>query len=283
LGGVQASAKKPPSARRTSAFWLLMTHLMTHSPKIWLIGGTAESAEITRSIATLIIPCIVSVTTASARFLYPETPNLKIWVGRLDSDQLGLFLQQERIIGILDASHPYAIEVSQMAIAASQQYNLPYLRYERPQLQSSSDAIYLPNLETLLNGDYLTGKRVLLVLGYRPLECFQIWHDRATLFARILPSKTALEAAIAAGFTSDRLIALRPPVSAKLETALWQQWEISTVVTKASGTAGGEDIKQKVAAELGMTLIVIERPSLDYPQQTNDLNRAIEFCQNLSC
>jgi precorrin-6A/cobalt-precorrin-6A reductase len=253
---------------------------MTDYPKqIWLIGGTAESAEIARSIAALKIPCIVSVTTESAKCLYPETPELKIWVGRLDRDRIRVFLQQEGIIGILDASHPYAVVVSQMAIAASQQYNLPYLRYERPPIQNSSNALYLPSFETLLDEDYLTGQRVFLTIGYRPLEYFKTWHDRSTLFARILPSQTALEAAMAAGFTSDRLIALRPPISAELETALWKQWQISMLVTKASGTAGGEDVKQKVAAELGIQLMIIDRPSVNYSQQTSDLKKAIEFCK----
>jgi precorrin-6A/cobalt-precorrin-6A reductase len=89
----------------------------------------------------------------------------------------------------------------------------------------------------------------------------------------------SLEAALAAGFTPERIIALRPPISADLETALWRQWEISMVVTKASGAPGGEDVKRKVAAELGVPLIIIDRPFIDYPQQTGDLSTAIAFCQ----
>ncbi|MGB7273629.1 MAG: cobalt-precorrin-6A reductase, partial [Geitlerinemataceae cyanobacterium] len=253
---------------------------MTNDPKqIWLIGGTTESAEIARSIAVLKIPCIVSVTTESAKSLYPETSEFTIKVGKLEPDRIQFFLQQENIIGILDASHPYAIEVSQMAIVASQLYDIAYLRYERPQIRESSNAIYLPSFETLLNGEYLTRQRVLLTVGYRPLELFKTWQAQSTLFARILPSLTALEAAIVAGFTNDRLIALRPPISAELETALWRQWKISIVVTKASGTAGGEDVKQTVAAKLGIGLIIIDRPSVDYLHQTNDVKTAIEFCQ----
>jgi precorrin-6A/cobalt-precorrin-6A reductase len=121
---------------------------------------------------------------------------------------------------------------------------------------------------------------VLLTVGYRYLHLFSSWQERSTLFARILPSVTALGAALAAGFSSDRLIALRPPVSVDLEKALWQQWQISLVVTKASGTAGGEDVKRAVAAELGIGLIAIARPEVVYPQQTSELSRALEFCSD---
>jgi precorrin-6A/cobalt-precorrin-6A reductase len=90
---------------------------------------------------------------------------------------------------------------------------------------------------------------------------------------------TSLEVAIASGFSSERIIALRPPVTAELEKALWHQWDISLVVTKASGTAGGENIKRIIAAELGIPLIVIARPVVEYPQQTSNLLVALEFCR----
>jgi precorrin-6A/cobalt-precorrin-6A reductase len=250
--------------------------------RLWLIGGTQESAELAKAIAQAGLPCVVTVTTESARSLYPPSPNLTVWVGRLDPQQLELFLQAHQIGCVLDASHPFAIAVSQLAIAAAQNRKIPYLRYERQGVSQSEGNAMQPlvcdSFDTLLAGDYLRG-RVLLTIGYRSLPLFQPWHDRATLFARILPSAIALETALAAGFTADRLIALRPPISADLERALWQQWQISMVITKASGAAGGEDVKRQVAAELGMTLVTIDRPAIDYPQQTSDLRSAVAFCQ----
>jgi precorrin-6A/cobalt-precorrin-6A reductase len=50
------------------------------------------------------------------------------------------------------------------------------------------------------------------------------------------------------------------------------------VVSKASGRAGGEEIKQRVSQLLEISLIVIARPKVDYPQQTNDLNEVLNFC-----
>ncbi|MDJ0799634.1 MAG: cobalt-precorrin-6A reductase [Calothrix sp. MO_167.B12] len=247
--------------------------------RIWLIGGTQESANLASIIAQEQIPCIVTVTTKSAQSLYPDVDSLQIWVGRLSVEKLGEFCQQQQIVAILDASHPYAVEISQIAIALSQEYHLPYLRYERPTVKPGENrgVIYLDSFETLLGGDYLTNHRVLLTVGYRPLQMFQAWQNRATLFARLLPSSTALEAALQAGFTPDRLICLRPPISADLEAALWRHWQISLVVTKASGSAGGEDIKRMVTAQLDIPLIVITRPLVNYPQQTSDVSFAIEF------
>ena len=250
--------------------------------RIWLIGGTQESAQLAKAIALANKPCTISVTTKSACTLYPQAPNLQVWVGRFTLSQIEEFLQQQQIVAILDASHPYAVEISQNAIALSQKLQIPYLRYERPILEQVRGAevqgCNLDSFDALLADDYLEGQRVLLTVGYRPLHLFQPWQDRSTLFARILPSAIALAAATSSGFTPDRLICLRPPISADLEKALWRQWNISLVVTKASGTPGGEDIKRTVASELGIPLILINRPTINYPQQTSDFSEALEFC-----
>jgi precorrin-6A/cobalt-precorrin-6A reductase len=281
------------------------------SKRVWLIGGTQESTELAIALAHAQIPCIVSVTTDAAQALYSDpvlVPWVDLWIGRLMPDQIGQFLQEQHIICVLDASHPFAVEISKLAIATASVHQVPYLRYERlrvdrgaeeqgskedGEMEISRDGgdrnqektglvvgcpLYLDNFEALFASELLPGERVLLTLGYRPLAQFQPWQERCKLFARILPSMTALEVALVAGFTPDRLIAIRPPISAELERSLWQQWQISMVVTKASGIAGGEDVKRQVAAELGIKLVIINRPPVMYPQQTSDLQTAIEFC-----
>ena len=254
----------------------------TRPKRVWLIGGTQESATLARAIAHHRIPKTITVTTDSARSLYPSIDPQDVWVVVLTPKTLPAFLASQEIGVILDASHPFATGISEVAIATAIEYQLPYLRYERPTTpvpHNPPQVIKVDSLETLLNGQYLNHQRVLLTLGYRFLHRFKAWQENATLFARILPSMTALSAACEAGFTADRLIALRPPLSIPLETALYQHWHISTVVTKASGQAGGEDIKQRVAADLGLTLITIDRPAIDYPQQTSVMEEAIAFCQ----
>jgi precorrin-6A/cobalt-precorrin-6A reductase len=248
--------------------------------KVWLIGGTSDSATITNILVGSNISLVITVTTATAQALYVDAA--EVVVSCMNAIQMRSFCQQHQIKVVVDASHPYATEVSQQAIAIATELNIPYLRYERTLYQPSTvpeGLIELDSFERLLAGDYLTAQRVLLTVGCQALPRFQSWQNRATLFARILPKIKSLETAIASGFTSDRLIALRPPISVATETALWQQWQISLVVTKASGKAGGEDIKRKVAASLGIPLIVITRPQINYPRQTSEIADVLAFCQ----
>ncbi|MGL5943927.1 MAG: cobalt-precorrin-6A reductase [Waterburya sp.] len=247
--------------------------------KIWLIGGTSDSVTIANIFTTEKILFVVSVTTQTAQFLYPG--KVQVAVGCLNQESIQSFCQEQNIKAIVDASHPYAVEISQQAIAVSTKLNIPYLRYERSNYQpansTATNVIELESFEALLTGKYLEQQRVLLTVGCKVLPQFQTWQTEATLYARILPKLESLKTALAAGFTSDRLIALRPPISLAMETALWQQWEISLVVTKASGSAGGEDIKRQVAANLNIPLIIITRPPIVYPQQTSSLQALLAF------
>ncbi len=253
------------------------------SGRIWLIGGTCEGIELAIALSQRQIPCTVSVATDSASTGYPTHPCLRIVVNRFQPSELQAFLRAEHIVAILDASHPFALEISQLAIKEAARTQIPYLRYERPTLighdsERNPQILELDSLSTLLNGDHLVGQRVLLTLGYKSLAQFQPWHNRSQLFARILPSPVALETALSAGFGRDRLLALHPPVPMDLEIALWKHWQISVVVTKASGAAGGEATKRQVATFLGVKLIVLKRPQISYPQQTSTMEVALEFC-----
>ena len=246
---------------------------------LWLIGGTTESVEIALALKTYLSCLIITVATESARSLY--FPEFKIEVGCLNSEQMHIFCRQNKIGAIVDASHPYAVEVSQNASRTAKSLNIPYLRYERPLVESSvrNDRIkVLDSFETLLGGNYLHRERVLLTVGCKALPLFKSWQEYSQLWARILPKAESLQIALQAGFTSDRLICLRPPINLELETALWRQWQISLVVTKASGKAGGEEIKIQVAKTLDIPLIIISRPKVCYPQQTSCINKVVAFC-----
>ncbi len=252
--------------------------------RLWLIGGTSEAVILAQGLVEAGIPTLVTVTTTAAQGAYPHSPWLEVRVGAIAGDSLVAFIQAHRVGAILDASHPFAVAISQGAIAAAGQLQIPYWRYERPVLEESVTTGHrliqrVSSLEQVLSSSSLAGQRVLLTLGYRWLPAFQPWQTRATLFARILPSGVALEAALAAGFTPERLIALRPPVSEDLELALWQHWQITLVITKASGQPGGEATKLAVAQRLGTALVIIDRPPLDYPNLSHDLSAVLSHCR----
>jgi len=254
--------------------------------KVWLIGGTSDSVNIAKSLITAEINLVITVATSNILLTYPD--GLRVQEGRMNQRQMEAFCQSQNVKTVIDASHPYAVEVSQGAILTSSQLKIPYLRYERVNYQSltksksSSLITELDSFETLLANSYLQNQRVLLTVGCKILPLFKTWHHQATLFARVLPKINSLNTAMEAGFSGDRLVAIRPPIDIDLEKALWRKWNISLAITKASGKAGGEDIKRQVAVNLKIPLIVIARPKVFYPKQTYSLDEIVIFCQQKS-
>src|SRR5438445_651966 len=79
------------------------------------------------------------------------------------------------------------------------------------------------------------GTRVLLTIGAKQLKHFAALQDRLVLVARILPCVASLQQALAAGFTPDRLLGLRPPFSREFNRAVLREYRAEVLVTKASG------------------------------------------------
>ena len=245
---------------------------------LWLIGGTQESAQLATALGEH-PNCVITVTTARAKQLYAHTP-CPVLVTRLTLENIGAFIQHYHISKILDVSHPHAAAISQLAIQCSQQYDLPYLRYERPALVTNDSGCYTwANLTELLTQAKFHQERILVTLGYRQLPILKNFWGEHTWFVRIIPDQIALATALETGFLPQQIIALWPPVSRDLERAIWQHWGITQVIAKASGSPGGEDVKRELAQELGVGLHLLQRPSLNYPQVTADLQVALAFAQ----
>ncbi|MBL1210404.1 MAG: cobalt-precorrin-6A reductase [Geminocystis sp. GBBB08] len=249
---------------------------------IWLIGGTSESVAIASFLKQQNQNLIISVTTTAATQLYQSLEKQKIFVGKLTETEMVKFIKQNQVNKVIDASHPFAVNISQGVIKVCQNLSLPYLRYERPLVDligKMPSVTVISSLSSLITEDSpLTNKRVLLTIGAKSLALFTAFHHQATLYARILPYHDSLTKAYQAGFECDRIIAMRPPFNFTFEKALWELWNIEIVVTKAGGKAGGEEIKYQVAEALNIPLIVIESPTLDYPlivDRLEDISRFI--------
>lgn len=248
---------------------------------IWLIGGTSESVAIAQLLIKHQQNFIISVTTRSATKIYQSLGKQKIFVGKLTQIMMLEFIAQHKINQIIDGSHPFAVEVSDTVIKVCHDLCLPYIRYERPHLnlpEKTSAITKISSFSSLVaHNSPLKNKRVLLTIGAKFLSLFAPFQDQAQLYTRILPYDDSLCLAYESGFDCHRIIAVRPPFNFAFEKALWELWGIEIVVTKAGGKAGGEDIKYQVAQALNIPLIVIQRPTLDYPLITHELEDISQF------
>ncbi|PIK95715.1 cobalt-precorrin-6A reductase [Synechococcus sp. 60AY4M2] len=241
-----------------------------------LIGGTSESRSLAHVLSHEGIPWIATVTTEGGRRLYRDLPG-QVVVTRFSPPSLAQFLQEHGIRVLVDASHPFAQEISQLAMQVTAQLGIPYLRYERPPVALDPWVQVAPDWQAVLTDGVLAGRRVLLTVGVKALPLFGPWQDRCQLWARVLPE--SVPQAVQAGIPAERVIGMRLPLSFEQELRLWQSLDPQVVISKESGEAGGLAVKQAVAKTLGIPLWVIRRPPLRYPWCSQDLTAVVQECK----
>jgi precorrin-6x reductase len=251
---------------------------------IWVFSGTADGNALASKIAAAGLRVLISTATSYGRDLAASRfPDIPVRTGRIGVRARRRELQDSEALAIVDATHPFATEISAQLIALGQELNIPYLRYERAAVDCSIPMILCDTMGEAAAKAIDLGKRIFLATGSKNLEAF-LGHPGANQrdwFVRVAPEPESLENALALGIPRERLFAMQGPCSRELNEVLWKDWQIDCVVTKESGAAGGFGAKAEAACSLGILLIVINRPHMNYPVVANDFDLVIDWSQKL--
>ncbi len=134
---------------------------------ILLLGGTGESRWISRMLLDRGCEVIGSVTTPSARSLFAQQVK-EVFVGKFTDASLKEFLKNKGVVKIVDATHPFAVEISTLAMKISREEEIPYLRYERPSLKGQFTQA--PSLEWVSEKLRTESGNVLVATGAKKLH-----------------------------------------------------------------------------------------------------------------
>lgn len=234
-----------------------------------MFAGTGEGPRLAHQLLQRGWSLRVSVVSAAAARPYrPLLPGarLELQVGALAGpDALAAQLQRSASQGspfaaLIDATHPFASQVSRSLQQACRQQGQLLLRLERESLPASGASV-LRDLAALRELD-LTGERLLLAIGGRHLAQAVACSPGALHHARVLPAAAGLQLAHGAGLRAERIACLRPGPDFAVEQALVRRWRISTILCRQSGglTEAGWS---HVAARQGCRLLLLARPQLD--------------------
>jgi precorrin-6x reductase len=252
---------------------------------IWVFSGTADGNALASRIAESGARVVVSTATSYGRELaMTRLPDVPVRSGRIGVNARRRELQVFRARAIVDATHPFATEISSQLIMLGAELKIPYLRYERKVVDCSGPAIFCETMGEAAAKAIDRGKRIFLATGSKDLQVF-LNHPGASArdwFVRVAPEPESLESALSLGIPRARLFAIQGPCSRELNKTLWKNWQIDCVVTKESGEAGGFSAKADAASSLGIPLIVINRPRLNYPEVANEFDLVIDWLQKLS-
>lgn len=235
---------KSGTARKKRRLLLLAGTFEARQVARWLAERAGDQFEATASLA--------GVTDDPKP--YPITTRTGGFGG---SDGLRDYLIAHRIDAVVDATHPFAAQMSAHATCACSAANVALIRLERPPWYPR-DGDAWTSIPCLASSKRLIadGEHVLLATGSGSVG------DGVALAERLPGAQLTLRAVVrpAANLPDNlRLLIARPPFSENNERALFQELGITRLVTKNAGGRAGET-KLEAARALGLPVAMIARP-----------------------
>lgn len=223
--------------------------------RILLLGGVTEALAIARTLGPQHVYSLAGIGRI------PQDLACQVRVGGYGgAEGLAEYLRVEGIDLLIDATHPYAAQISRNAALAARGAGIPCWALRRPawQAQPGDDWREVEDWAGLIEA-LAPFERPLFTLGREPLQHLdeipphQFWTLRA------------LEAC--PGNERCEVIGARGPFLIDDERALFERRRIDVLVSKNSGS-GATEPKLEVARERGIPVLVLKRPMLPEVDRT---------------
>ncbi len=230
--------------------------------KLCVFAGTTEGRRLVELLADAPVEVTACVATEYGETLLTPRDRLTVSHRRLTEEEMEALLVRERFDLVVDATHPYAAEVTENIARACRGAGVEYLRLLREADALPEGAVYFPDTEAAVNWLAGTEGNILLTTGSKELAKYAALPGFARrVCARVLPMEASLSACRAAGLGPDRIIAMQGPFSREMNAALLRAVSAKYLVTKDTGETGGFGEKAAAARDAGAVLVVVGRPA----------------------
>lgn len=241
---------------------------MTH---VLLLGGTSGASQLAQALHQAQVPAIFSYAGATQAPVAQPLPTRCGGFGGVQG--LVQFIRSQGITQVVDATHPFAAQMSRHACAACEATGVPLLALERApwQAQAGDRWVDVPDMAAAARALPEDPARVFLAIGRKQLDAFA-GQTRHHYLLRLVDAPEPGSLPLA-----DTTVVLgRGPFSAAHDQALLQAHGITWLVAK---NAGGEATRGKLLAAraLGLPVVMVQRPPLPQRLQTEEVASVLHW------
>ncbi|MGV8953226.1 MAG: cobalt-precorrin-6A reductase [Cypionkella sp.] len=218
-----------------------------------ILGGTTEASTLARALAQRGADAVFSY---AGRTDAPASQPLPTRVGGFGGvDGLASYLQANQIDAVVDATHPFAAQMSRHALEACNREGVPLIALERPawSAQNGDRWVHVVDIAAAVAALPTMRSRIFLAIGKQTLAAFAACPHHYVLRLVDAPATPPLP--------DCTVILARGPFNVAEDCALLQTHRISHIVAKNAGGIGAE-AKLIAARSLGVPVILIDRPIL---------------------
>ncbi len=237
--------------------------------RLLILGGTGEAAKLAGQAAQL--QGVEVITSLAGRTRQPVTPSGRVRIGGFGGD-VGLvdYMREQRIDLLIDATHPFAAQISFNAATAAHVCGLPHLLLMRPAVGT-------------YGGRPLDCSREHCCCRLYPAECRPAgvphhWQTRPggvcssqdLWFLMRMVDPPTPDTPVPPG----TLVLERGPFALEDERELLQTYAIEALVSKNSG-GDATYAKIRAARELALPVVMVQRPPTPGGEQVTDVEEAL--------
>ena len=178
--------------------------------KILIYSGTTEGRRLAELLAGAGVPCTVCVATAYGELVMKENDLIQMKVGRQTASDMEQLMREENFAAVVDATHPYATQVTMQLKECTAAGNLPYLRLKREthSEQEAGEVLTYDNSAECAQALGNLDGNILLTTGSKELEIYAENPEvRERLYVRVLPGEESLRACEKAGIAGRHILA----------------------------------------------------------------------------
>lgn len=242
---------------------------------ILVLAGTIDGRQITETLTKNNYKCIVSVFGDNAVSLINGQ---NVVSGGMNYNDMLDFFDENGITTVVDATHPFAAEVSKNAILACENANVNYIRFERDSISYNYSKITMfSSHKEVIDKLNKTNENIFLTIGTRFLDLYtKEINDITRLTARVLSDTKSVEKCVNLGLNPKQIIAVCGAFSADFNQQMFLEFSANVIVTKESGSAGGVSEKIQAAEMLDIPIYIVKRPKVEYPLIVDTLCGVLE-------
>ncbi len=241
--------------------------------RLLILGGTTEASQLARALAAR--PDIAATLSLAGRTQSPIAPPIPYRVGGFGGiEGLRAYLRSERIDAVIDATHPFAAQMSLHAEAACRAEGAPLAVFSRPEWirQPGDDWTEVERAEDAVAALGDAPRNVFLTQGRLQLGVFRAAPQHLYVVRAIDPPEEI------AALPRHRLILARGPFRLDDEFALMRGEAIDVLVSKNSGGAATYP-KIEAAQRLGVKVVMLKRPRGGEAPRVGDLDAALAWIE----
>ncbi|MDB9838499.1 cobalt-precorrin-6A reductase [bacterium] len=240
---------------------------------ILVLAGTSEAKDIASRLAALGIDAVASLAGATRSPAALDLPSRSGGFG--GEDGFRAYVKEAGITAVIDATHPFAAQITNRTARICAEIGLPYLLVSRPEwTPQEGDNWTIISREEDAATIIPKGSTVFLGTGRQTLDRFAGLEGSRVICRQIDPPTAPFP------FEGGEFLIGRPPFPVARELSLFTALGIEWIVVKNAGGVASAT-KLTAARELKIPVLMIKRPPVPNAQTVATADAAVVWAQAL--